>query len=147
MVAACYGNRLGRKNTLRTGAVISALGAVLQFSAYSFPQLIVGRVINGVGNGMFPCQVSVPKHSLTLLYRSDQLHLRGLPGRILPKRSPGEAIGDCGPPQCGVLLCCNLVDIGVFIPSGWISVETTFGFTGEHRPSHSQDDALSACTS
>ncbi len=46
-----YGNRLGRKNTLRVGAVVSALGAFLQFSAVHFPQLIVGRVINGVGNG------------------------------------------------------------------------------------------------
>lgn len=53
LLAACYGDRLGRKNTLRFGAMISALGAVLQFSAYSFPQLIVGRVINGVGNGLF----------------------------------------------------------------------------------------------
>lgn len=51
-MAACYGGRLGRKNTLRIGGVISAIGAILQFSAYSFPQLIVGRVINGVGNGM-----------------------------------------------------------------------------------------------
>lgn len=53
LVAACYGNRLGRKNTLRVGALISAIGAVLQFSAYSFPQLIIGRVINGMGNGSF----------------------------------------------------------------------------------------------
>ncbi|KAJ5826373.1 hypothetical protein N7474_003511 [Penicillium riverlandense] len=51
LLAACYGNRLGRKNTLRTGSIISAIGAVLQFSSYSFAQLIVGRVINGVGNG------------------------------------------------------------------------------------------------
>ncbi|KAJ5613291.1 hypothetical protein N7510_006485 [Penicillium lagena] len=52
LLAACYGNRLGRKNTLRTGSIISAIGAVLQFSSYSFAQLIVGRVINGVGNGI-----------------------------------------------------------------------------------------------
>lgn len=43
---------MGRKNTLRLGALVSSIGAILQFSAYSFPQLIVGRVINGVGNGM-----------------------------------------------------------------------------------------------
>jgi MFS family permease len=36
---------------LRVGAVISCIGAILQFSATAFPQLIVGRVINGVGNG------------------------------------------------------------------------------------------------
>uniref|UniRef100_A0A8H7N0U1 Major facilitator superfamily (MFS) profile domain-containing protein n=1 Tax=Bionectria ochroleuca TaxID=29856 RepID=A0A8H7N0U1_BIOOC len=52
LLAAIYGDRLGRKNTLRVGGVVSAIGAVLQFSAFSFPQLIVGRVINGVGNGM-----------------------------------------------------------------------------------------------
>ena len=52
LLAACYGDRLGRKNTLRVGGVISALGAVLQVAAFSFPQLIVGRVVNGVGNGM-----------------------------------------------------------------------------------------------
>ncbi|KUJ10838.1 general substrate transporter [Mollisia scopiformis] len=52
LFAALFGNRLGRKNTLRTGGTVSAIGAILQFSATSFPQLIVGRVINGMGNGM-----------------------------------------------------------------------------------------------
>ncbi|CAK7233308.1 hypothetical protein SBRCBS47491_008564 [Sporothrix bragantina] len=52
LIAALYGGRLGRKNTLRTGATISIIGAILQFTAFSFPQLIVGRVINGIGNGM-----------------------------------------------------------------------------------------------
>ncbi|OAA68573.1 General substrate transporter [Niveomyces insectorum RCEF 264] len=52
LMAAIYGGHLGRKNTLRIGATISVVGAVLQFSSFSFAQLIVGRVINGVGNGM-----------------------------------------------------------------------------------------------
>ncbi|KAJ5596530.1 hypothetical protein N7450_002988 [Penicillium hetheringtonii] len=52
LLAACYGNRLGRKNTLRLGAAINAIGGVLQFSACSFAQLIVGRVVNGIGNGV-----------------------------------------------------------------------------------------------
>lgn len=34
------------------GAGISAVGAILQFSATTLPQFIVGRVINGFGNGM-----------------------------------------------------------------------------------------------
>ncbi len=42
---------MGRKNTLRVGALTSTVGAILQFSATTFSQLIVGRVINGVGNG------------------------------------------------------------------------------------------------
>ncbi|KAF2731018.1 general substrate transporter [Polyplosphaeria fusca] len=52
LLAAVFGDRLGRKNTLRVGAAINAVGAILQFSATNFPMLIVGRVINGCGNGM-----------------------------------------------------------------------------------------------
>lgn len=54
LLTALFGDRLGRKNTLRTGAALSTIGAILQFSATTFPQLIVGRVINGIGNGMLP---------------------------------------------------------------------------------------------
>ncbi|KAN0095645.1 general substrate transporter [Hyaloscypha variabilis] len=51
LCAALFGDKLGRKNTLRVGAALSTIGAILQFSATTFPQLIVGRVINGIGNG------------------------------------------------------------------------------------------------
>lgn len=53
LIAAILGDRLGRKNTLRVGAAISTIGAILQFSATTFAQLILGRVINGFGNGNF----------------------------------------------------------------------------------------------
>jgi MFS family permease len=53
LLTALFGEHLGRKNTLRVGAGLSTIGAILQFSATTFPQLIVGRVINGTGNGMF----------------------------------------------------------------------------------------------
>ncbi|EGP89664.1 uncharacterized protein MYCGRDRAFT_67680 [Zymoseptoria tritici IPO323] len=52
LASALFGDKLGRKNTLRVGAGISAVGAILQFSATSFVQLMIGRVINGIGNGM-----------------------------------------------------------------------------------------------
>ncbi|KAF2176205.1 general substrate transporter [Zopfia rhizophila CBS 207.26] len=52
LLAAVFGDRLGRKNTLRVGSAINAFGAILQTAATKFPLLIVGRVINGVGNGM-----------------------------------------------------------------------------------------------
>jgi MFS family permease len=55
LLAALFGDRLGRKNTLRVGAAISCIGAILQFSATTFPQFIIGRVINGFGNGLFIC--------------------------------------------------------------------------------------------
>ncbi|KAK6369903.1 hypothetical protein LTS17_009353 [Exophiala oligosperma] len=52
LLAAFYGDKLGRKNTLRVGAALSTIGAVLQFLSWHFPQFIIGRVINGFGNGM-----------------------------------------------------------------------------------------------
>ena len=52
LLAALFGDRLGRRRTLWTGAAISSIGAILQFSATTFPQMMVGRIINGFGNGM-----------------------------------------------------------------------------------------------
>ena len=51
LLAAFFGDKLGRKNTLRVGAALSTTGAILQFLSWHFPQFIVGRVINGFGNG------------------------------------------------------------------------------------------------
>ncbi|KAF2679419.1 general substrate transporter [Lentithecium fluviatile CBS 122367] len=59
LLAALLGDRLGRKNTLRWGALISAIGAVLQFSSVNLAMLILGRVINGVGNGIVSSTVGV----------------------------------------------------------------------------------------
>ncbi|KAK4950263.1 hypothetical protein LTR10_011244 [Elasticomyces elasticus] len=52
LMVAIFGDWLGRRRTLWVGSGISATGAILQFAATSFPQLMVGRVINGLGNGM-----------------------------------------------------------------------------------------------
>jgi MFS family permease len=57
LLAALLGDRLGRKNTLRWGALISAIGAVLQMASVNLSMLILGRVINGVGNGMLKAHV------------------------------------------------------------------------------------------
>jgi len=46
------GNILGRKRTIFTGSLIMVIGATLQASSFSLPQLIVGRWITGFGNGM-----------------------------------------------------------------------------------------------
>lgn len=76
LLTALFGEYLGRKNTLRVGAGLSTIGAILQFSATTFPQLIVGRVINGVGNGILHPFLLI--HLLTPLSRFYQLHLRGV---------------------------------------------------------------------
>jgi MFS family permease len=46
------GERLGRKNCIWLGCLILSIGAALQTTAYGIPQMIVGRIVAGVGNGM-----------------------------------------------------------------------------------------------
>ena len=43
---------LGRKKTILVGTTIMTIGAILQISAYSVAQMIAGRIIAGIGNGI-----------------------------------------------------------------------------------------------
>ena len=52
ILAFVCGERLGRRWTIMLGCGILAAGAVIQAAAYGIPQLIVGRVVAGLGNGM-----------------------------------------------------------------------------------------------
>nr|OQO27486.1 hypothetical protein B0A51_06201 [Rachicladosporium sp. CCFEE 5018] len=45
------GNFLGRKKTIFIGSLIMVVGAAIQASSFSLPQLIVARLITGFGNG------------------------------------------------------------------------------------------------
>lgn len=52
-VSACYlGEKLGRRNTVLLGTTIMTIGAILQISSYSVAQMITGRIIAGIGNGL-----------------------------------------------------------------------------------------------
>lgn len=52
-VAAMWlGEVLGRKKAILLGTTIMTVGAILQISAYSVAQMIAGRVIAGIGNGI-----------------------------------------------------------------------------------------------
>lgn len=46
-----YGDRLGRRQTVMLGQLILVVGTALQASSFSLAQLIVGRIVTGVGNG------------------------------------------------------------------------------------------------
>lgn len=46
------GERLGRRRCIMIGCVVLAIGAVLQAAAFGIPQMIVGRIVAGLGNGM-----------------------------------------------------------------------------------------------
>ncbi|KAL8870827.1 MAG: hypothetical protein Q9174_003216 [Haloplaca sp. 1 TL-2023] len=45
------GEKLGRKKCIYTGAVLQFIGAALQAASYGVPQMIVGRIVCGWGNG------------------------------------------------------------------------------------------------
>lgn len=45
------GDKLGRKRTIIFGALINTVGAVIQSTSFSLPQLIVGRLVSGYGFG------------------------------------------------------------------------------------------------
>ncbi|KAJ3510847.1 hypothetical protein NLJ89_g4445 [Agrocybe chaxingu] len=47
-----FGETLGRKKTFMIGVVIMSIGAILQTCAFSVAQMIVARLITGVGNGI-----------------------------------------------------------------------------------------------
>lgn len=46
------GDMLGRPRQIIVGSTVVAIGAVIQTASYSVPQIMVGRVISGMGTGM-----------------------------------------------------------------------------------------------
>jgi sugar porter (SP) family MFS transporter len=52
------GNRYGRRKSLMIAATVAAVGNLLECTAFGLPQLTVGRIISGIGNG--GCNVAVP---------------------------------------------------------------------------------------
>lgn len=46
------GDRLGRRRTIALGGCIMIIGAILQTTSYSYAQLVVARVVTGIGNGL-----------------------------------------------------------------------------------------------
>ncbi|KAI9730689.1 MAG: hypothetical protein M1834_005657 [Cirrosporium novae-zelandiae] len=46
------GERLGRRKTIMLGCIVLSIGAALQASAHGIPQMIVGRIVAGLGNGL-----------------------------------------------------------------------------------------------
>ncbi|KAH8153597.1 uncharacterized protein LAJ45_02410 [Morchella importuna] len=53
------GDKLGRRKTLFTGAMIMVIGAILQTTAYSLGHFITGRLVTGFGNGLNTATVPV----------------------------------------------------------------------------------------
>ncbi|KAL4897839.1 general substrate transporter [Aspergillus ambiguus] len=59
VISAVWGNHMGRKRTIIGGCIIMIIGGIIQASTYGSGQLIAGRIISGVGNGMNTSTVPV----------------------------------------------------------------------------------------
>jgi MFS family permease len=47
-----FGDKIGRRRSVLLGASIMLVGAAIQTSSFGLAQMIVGRIVTGVGNGM-----------------------------------------------------------------------------------------------
>jgi hypothetical protein len=84
ILTALLGDWLGRKKTLWTGALISATGGILQAAAYSFPMLMLGRVVSGLGNGINRLGPN-RAYQILMMTRHDFGDLRCIPGGGNPR--------------------------------------------------------------
>ncbi|TEY79613.1 hypothetical protein BOTCAL_0043g00170 [Botryotinia calthae] len=54
-----FGDKLGRRRAVLLGTVIMLIGTAIQASSFGMAQLIVGRIVTGVGNGMNTSSIPV----------------------------------------------------------------------------------------
>ncbi|KAH9827709.1 general substrate transporter [Teratosphaeria destructans] len=59
LAMVAYGDKIGRRRAVLLGASIMIIGAILQTSSYGLAQLIVGRIVTGIGNGMSTSNIPV----------------------------------------------------------------------------------------
>uniref|UniRef100_A0A060T5U5 ARAD1B10296p n=1 Tax=Blastobotrys adeninivorans TaxID=409370 RepID=A0A060T5U5_BLAAD len=52
-----FGDKYGRRKMIFSGSIIMTVGAILQCAAYHLGQLVVGRVVTGIGNGLITATV------------------------------------------------------------------------------------------
>lgn len=77
------GDLLGRRAIIWIGTVWMVIGAIVQASAFGLDQLIVGRVIGGIGNGMHTATIPMwqsecsPPHKRGMLVMVEGLLITG----------------------------------------------------------------------
>ncbi|KAF2085080.1 general substrate transporter [Saccharata proteae CBS 121410] len=54
-----FGDKLGRRRAVLVGTLIMLIGTAIQASSFGLAQLIVGRIVTGVGNGMNTSSIPV----------------------------------------------------------------------------------------
>ena len=72
LVCLFFGEYLGRRWSIMIGCTILSVGAVLQAAAFGIPQMIIGRIVAGIGNGMNTSTIRTsPSDRLYLLVTYD----------------------------------------------------------------------------
>lgn len=69
LLAYSIGERLGRRNTVLLGTIVMTIGAILQASSYGLGQMMTGRVVAGIGNGMIKLPSVVLHECLSFFFR------------------------------------------------------------------------------
>lgn len=59
LLSIFVGDKLGRKRSIMIGCGILIVGAVLQVASYAITQMIIGRIVAGVGNGMLTTAIPI----------------------------------------------------------------------------------------
>ncbi|KAL4802043.1 general substrate transporter [Aspergillus unguis] len=59
VMCSSMGDKLGRRKSIFIGAVLTLIGEVLSSSSFQLPQLFIGRIITGMGVGIFSTLVPV----------------------------------------------------------------------------------------
>ncbi|KAJ3776565.1 general substrate transporter [Lentinula raphanica] len=52
LLTLVIGDKFGRKRTIALGCFIMTIGAIIQATSFSYAQIIVARIITGIGNGL-----------------------------------------------------------------------------------------------
>ena len=82
------GDRLGRRRTIVLGGVVMIIGAILQASSFGYSQMLVARVITGLGNGLNVWLILTKKDSIKNNF--PDIHRAILPRRMFTSSSKGK---------------------------------------------------------
>jgi MFS family permease len=72
ILAFVFGERLGRRWMIMLGCAILTVGAAIQTAAYGVPQIISGRIVAGLGNGMNTATIRECSRTRERIKREDE---------------------------------------------------------------------------
>lgn len=92
IICFLVGEKIGCRRCIMIGCVTLSIGALLQATSDGIPQLIVGRIIAGLGNAMNTS--AIPKHGLIQAYATstDTLRIAVWHSELMKAESRGQSL-------------------------------------------------------